>query len=382
MHAEKINFRGNLLTLVLLFFVLSSCMPPGDPIRVGFLANLTGANSALGVDGRDGVQVAIEKLNAEGGVNGRRIELIVRDNLGTEEGSIAAAHELINDEGVFVIIGHMTSSMMVATWEKTRDSGVIYLSPTASASQLTGLDDNFLRLTPATSTFAQKLAEYATNDLGLKRFAVFYDMDNGAFTDAYLKGFTEEIISGKGEIIWEYGFSSSSTPDFKSVLEGLKGLHPEGILIIASASDTALIAQQIRLCGCDAQLLTSNWALTKDLLENGGTAVDGIVAVATYNENNHSQEYLEFSSRFQERFGRAPSFSAGYGYEAMLVLADALKKTNGFRKELKQALLKTDGFRGVFGDISLDQYGDARRSLYLVAIRNGQFVTEKSFPVQ
>jgi len=368
---------GCLLVAGLLFSALPSCTAQ-KAIKIGFVAGLTGPNAALGVDGRDGALLAVNKINSAGGVDGHPIELVVRDNLETAKGSIAAVNELIADEGVFTIIGHVTSSMMLAAWEETKDSGVIYLSPTASTSQLSGLDDNFLRVTPTTTIFAEDLAEYAADDLGLKKIAIFYDTDNAAFTDIYREGFTNKINSSGGEIVWTYDFSSASAPDFKPALADLKSVQPDGILIIASASDTALIAQQIRLCNCESQLLTSNWALTKDLIENGGTAVDGIVAVATYNENNQSREYLDFATHFHERFGREPSFSAGSGYEAMLILADALKKSNGEKEGLKQALLETRDFVGVFGNISLDEYGDVKRTLYLVAIQNGEFSTLKT----
>jgi branched-chain amino acid transport system substrate-binding protein len=380
MCARISKSQGSLLALGFLLSVLSSCKLY-EPVRVGFVAGLTGPNAALGVDGRDGVEVAIDKVNAEGGVNGHPLELVVRNNQGTPGGAIGAARELINDEGVFVIINPVTSSMMMAAWGETKDSDVIFFSPTVSTSQLTGMDDNFFRVTPTTTAFAENLADHATDDLGLKRLAIFYDVDNADFSDVYREEFTESIISNGSEVVWKYGFSSASAPDFTPVLESLIELHPDGVLVIASAVDTALIAQQIRLRDDKVQLLTSNWALTKDLIENGGTAVDGIVAVAAYDEDSQSQEYLDFINRFQERFGRMPSFSSGHGYETMLILADALKKTNGNREGLKEALLETSDFSGVFGNISFDEYGDVRRTLYLVAVRDGEFVTEKSFPV-
>jgi branched-chain amino acid transport system substrate-binding protein len=356
----------------LLLSTLPSCQSR-SPIRVGFIANLTGPGAAVGVDGRDGVTLAVDLLNAQGGINQRPLELVVRNNMETPEGSIAAANDLIQNEKISIILGHMTSSMMVSAWEATQDSGVIYLSATASASKLTGMDDNFLRLTPATSAFAETVAEYATNELGLKKLAILYDMDNAAFTDIYQEAFAEKIISNGSKVVWRYDFRSSAAPDFKPIVATLKDLQPDGILIIASASDTALVTQQIRLGGCKAQILTSNWALTKDLIENGGTAVDGIAAIATYSESNPSKEYVEFSNKFEERFGRKPSFSASYGYEAALVLADALKKTKGEREGLKEALLGTKNFNGLFGSVSLDAYGDVRRTLYLVQVHDGVF---------
>jgi branched-chain amino acid transport system substrate-binding protein len=305
--------------------------------------------------------------------------LAVRDDLGTSDGSISADNELISDEGVFVIVGHMTSSTMMAAWPEFKDSGVVFLSPTVSTPQLSGLKDNFFRLIPVNSLVAERLALHAIKDLSLKRVAIFYDIDNTAFTDTYREGFARDFISNGGEIIMNYDFSSSTAPDFKPILGDLKKLNPDGIFIIASAFDTALIAQQVQLEGLGIQMLTTNWALTDDLIENGGLAVDGIVTVVAHDENNQSSEYLDFARRFQERFGRAPTFAAGYGFESILVLANALQKTNGEKDGLAEALLETRNFTGVNGNISFDEYGDVVRTLYLVVVRDGQFATEQIF---
>lgn len=379
MLAELSKIWGRVFAAGILLLVLSSCASQA-PIRIGFVAGLTGPNAALGVDGRDGALLAVEKINTEGGVNGRLIELIVRDDLGTSEGSIAADHQLIQNEGMFVIVGHMTSSAMMAAWAEIKDSGVVFLSPTVSTPQLSGIEDNFFRLIPVNSAFAEKLAEYAVNELDQKKVAIFYDIDNAAFTDTLRVGFEKNFISNGGEIVMTYSFSSAAAPNFKPALEYLKSLNPDGIFIIASAFDTALIAQQADLIGLDVQLLTSNWALTDDLIENGGLAVDGIVTVVAHDESNQTPEYLDFSRRYQERFGRSPTFAAGYGFESILTLAAALEKTNGGKDGLTKALLQTNNFTGVNGNISFDKYGDVQRTLYLITVRDGKFFTAKKFP--
>lgn len=364
---------------VLLLQVVSACRSQ-ESIRVGFVSDLTGPNAALGVDGRDGAILAVNMINADGGVNGRPIELVIRDDLGSSEGAIAADEELINDEKLPIIIGHMTSGAMTAAWPQFKDSGVVFLSPTVSTPQLAGMDDNFFRLIVINSFVAERLALYAVNDLHLKQIAVFYDTDNASYTDTYRESFTKYFTANGGEIVMTHAFSSATLPDFKPILADLQSARPDGIFIIASAFDTALIAQRARLEGLDAQLLATNWSLTDDLIQNGGSAVDGIVAVVSNDENSRSPEYVDFAKHFQDRFGRAPTFAAGYGYESVTVLANALQKTNGSSEGLKQALLETKAFAGVFGDISFDQYGDVTRTLHLIKVHDGKFVTETHFP--
>lgn len=381
MDAKLLKLRGCFFVIISLFMLSTSACGSQEPIRVGFVAGLTGQNAALGVDGRDGALLAVEQINSQGGVNGRPIELVVRDDLGTSEGAIAADNELIHGEDVIAIIGHMTSSTMMAAWPQFKDSGVVFLSPTVSTPQLSGMDDNFFRLIPVNSAFSEKLAGHASNELGLKKVAIFYDTDNAAFTDTFREGFERIFTSVDGEILLDHPFSSSSNPDFRSALNDLKRQNPDGICIIASAVDTALIVQQARVTGLDVRFLTSNWALTKDLIENGGRAVDGIITVVAHDETNQSPAHLDFSERFQSRFGRQPTFAAGYGYEAVLVLANALNVTDGNKVGLAGALLQTNDLLGVNGNISFDAYGDVVRTLYLIAVRDGQFVTEEILAV-
>ncbi|GAB4538735.1 MAG: ABC transporter substrate-binding protein [Anaerolineales bacterium] len=359
-------------------FTLTSC-GARDPIRVGFAANLTGANASLGVDGRDGALLALSEVNAEGGIHDRPLELVVRDDLGSGAGALAADQDLIQNEKVFVIIGHMTSGTMMAAWERFQDSGVIFLSPTASTPQLEGKKDNFFRLIVVNSFFAKRLAAYDLQ-LGAKKAAVFFDADNAAFTDTYRAAFSQAFAEGGGEIVLTYQFSSQTKPDFKPTLRHAQEAQADTVFLAASAYDAALIAQQAEVIGFHPQFLVTNWALTDDFIENGGEAVDGALAVVSHDENNLSPVYQDFQARFIERFGRKPTFAAGYGYEAMMVLAQALRQTDGQAEGLQDALLHIQGFSGVHGEISFDEFGDVSRTLYLMTVREGRFLTQQAFP--
>ena len=345
-----------------------------NPIKVGFVGGLTGRNAALGVDGRDGVLLAFDEINETGGIQGRPLELVIRDDLATPEGAIAADQELI-DEQVVAIIGHMTSETMMGAWPLVEQSGVVFFSPTVSTPQISGIDDNFFRLMPANSYQAKRLAAYAADELGLTSVVAFYDEDNLAYTLTYHDEFAKRFDASGGQILKDFPFSSASEPDFRAMLAQAKSLSPDSIFIVAPAIDTALIAQQARLLGFEIPILVSNWSLTADLIQNGGQAVEGVLAITTHPENNQSPKYVEFKQRFQDRYGRQPTFGAGYGYETALILAAALEKTKGQPEGLREALLETKDFSGIYDRLTLDAYGDVIRTVYLVTVQNGQFVT-------
>ena len=364
-------------SLTLLLFILTSCNTKA-PINLGFTAGLTGRNATLGVDGRDGAILAIETINAQGGVAGRPLALVTEDDRGTAEGAIAADRALI-DANLTAVIGHMTSDASIASWPTVKDSGMVFLSPTVSTPQLAGFKDNFFRLIVINAYPAAALAEYASQELKLQKVVIFYDNDNIAFTGTYRDGFTVPFENKGGEIFASHEFSSSQAPDFTPALTEAQAAGADGIFVLASAVDTALLAQQARLINFDAQILASNWSFTEDLILNGGNAVENILTVVSHDENNQSPNYLAFQEKFIERFGRRPTFAAGYGYEAVIVLAEALEKTNGNKDGLSDALLETKDFAGIHGTISFDAYGDVQRTLYLIAVENGTMQTIKTF---
>ncbi|MDD5170034.1 MAG: ABC transporter substrate-binding protein [Syntrophales bacterium] len=370
-----IIFAGLLIGTSGLFYI--GCTKR-EPVLVGFVAELTGRQPELGVQERNGVQMAIEKINTSGGVAGRQIELIVRDDLGTPEGAVAADRELVK-AGVVAIIGHATSGQTVAGLPVANAAHIVMMSPTTSATDLSGKDDYLIRVLPTLRDRARGLAQQMYKRHAMTRAAVIYDTHNTAYVQSYLKTFEEEYRSLGGKIAGEAAFSSAERQDFDALLSRLRTGNPEGLLIIASDNDTALIAQRARLIGWKVPLFTSAWAQTETLIKNGGQAVEGIEFELAYAMNSQSPSFLDFKTRYQERFGRAPSFGAMLGYETSLVLAAALQKTGGKATGLKEILLGIKDFQGLVDTFSFDQYGDVIRPFYLGAVRDGKFVDLERF---
>jgi branched-chain amino acid transport system substrate-binding protein len=370
---KKMLINGWLCAIVIVVSLLSGCASR-ESIQVGFAGELTGKHADLGVQGRNGAQLAVETINAAGGVASRSIELLARDDLGTPGGTQAADRELI-DAGVVAIIGHMTSAQTMSALPVTEGTGLVLFSPTASTSDLSDLDDHFFRVAPVNSAEAHTLARHVYRQRGLTRMAVIYDADNATYTQTYWAAFVEAYRALGGQVADEMSFSSAEEPDFAPLVAELQASDPDGLLIIASAFDTALIAQQTRVGDWQVSLFATGWAQTETLPQNGGQAVEGLEIAVTYDANSQTPAFLDFQARYQARFGRAPTFAAAYAYEAVLMLAAALERTSGQAEGLRQALLETQDFEGLIGTISLDEYGDVVRSNFMFGIQDGQFVT-------
>ncbi len=374
------NYRLPLSILLLvsvLSFIIGGCAGR-QPIRVGFAGELTGKYSDMGVLGRNGTQLAVDTLNAQGGVAGRPLELIVRDDNGTPDGACEADLELYQ-MGVVAIIGHMTSAQSIAALDCVEDVGVVLISPTTSTPLLSQKKDYFFRVVPTNIQEAIALAAHVYERRGLHSIAGIYDLENAAFTETLWATFVEAYQALGGKIDTTVTFSSSLDPDFIPLVADLYAAQPEGVFIIASALDTALIAQQIRLLDWDVPIFISGWAHTEALIQNGGRAVEGIELTIPYDPQSQASQYRTFVTNYQERYGQAPDFAATYAYDAVLVLAQALEKTDGKAAGLPQALTEVKDFEGVIGPVSINQYGDVVRHRYLTAVQDGQFVTLAEF---
>jgi branched-chain amino acid transport system substrate-binding protein len=352
-------------------FWLVNCVGK-EPLRVGFVAQLSGVQAELGVQERNGVQLAMEEINAKGGIAGRSVELVVRDDLGTPEGAQAADRELM-DAGVVAIIGHATSGQTIAGLAVTNPAHVVMLSPTATTPELSGRDDYFFRVAYSLADRAHAMAQHIYQARNMRRVAAIHDTDNSAYSEAYLKEFANKFQSLGGILIADVGFSSRAQPDF-ALIARLRADDPDGFLIIAADIDTAMIAQRTRLMGWLIPLFSTAWAQTETLITSGGKAVEGLEIESAYPLNSQTPDCLDFKARYQNRFGQAPSFSAALGYEAVSVLADALKKTGGKADGLAHVLTNINNFKGLTDIFSMDKYGDVIRPFHLSSIHDGKYV--------
>ncbi|MBA7642485.1 Leucine-, isoleucine-, valine-, threonine-, and alanine-binding protein [subsurface metagenome] len=342
-----------------------------QPIKLGFVGTLTGRLSDLGTAGRNAVILAVEEVNSEGGINGRQVLLLTRDDMNDPERAVQIDRELI-EEGVAAIIGHMTSSMSMAAVSLINSKKMVMISPTTSTDELTGTDDYFFRTTLASITQTDNLSEFIAIQMDLKRIAVIYDLSNRAFSERLYNNFKDSYEKLGGEVAYVQTFTSGEPESFFILAKRLLSVEPECVFIIAGAIDAALICQQIRKIDVDVPIVSSAWAMTPDLIKNGGPTVEGIIFSQTINNESRNEAFLSFNDAYRNRFGNEPSFAAIYAYESAQVIIKALSIDDSPEK-LKDTIINNDVYHGLQGDLRIDRFGDARRKRYIKTIKNGRF---------
>ncbi len=369
---SKLNRTLLLCFLIIVLAGLSFCRKQ-ETVKIGFSGCLTGRLADLGIAGRNAVMMAVNEINAAGGINGRIVELLVKDDQNDAKTAAEADKSLI-ETGAAAIIGHMTSSMSIKALPVANAGETPLISPTSTTNRLIGLDDYFFRVTSPDKIQSYIIANYAYDNLGLRKIACIYDLSNSDFTEAWLIHFKSAFTGFGGEVIAPITFTAGKQFEyFKKSTLALES-NPDGVLIIAGALNTAMFSQQIRKTGSDTSILSSGWAGTNQLIQYGGSAVEGVVFPQVFNKECKTPEYIRFKADYIEQFGKEPNFAAVCGYEAAQFLFSALHRLQD-GGSLKASLLNTGTFKGLQGDIKIDRFGDAERSQFIISVKDGEFVT-------
>ena len=346
---------------------------PDAPIKIGFIAGTSGRVADLGISGRDAVQLAVEQCNREGGIDGRKIQLLTRDDQQRSDIAVQKTKELI-EAGVVAIIGPMTSDMGIAMAPVADASEILLVSPTATTDLLSAKDDYFFRVTSTTRDYAAKSARYQIASGTMRSVVAVYDLSNRSFCESWMANFEKTFAAGGGRVLDKVGFDANSDRSFLDIAHELLAAGSEGILIIANSMDSALLCQQIRKLDEAIPITLADWGATERLLELGGKAVEEITVVQTFDRDSQAPPYQAFRKAYMDRYQHEPGFPGVYAYDAAQVLLTALRRQkNG--ESLKTTLLAIRRFEGLQSPFSFDDFGDVQRPHASISvIRDGQFV--------
>lgn len=335
---------------------------------VGFMGELSGRGSSLGLAARDGAQLAVEQVNADGGVGGRQVHLEVVDD---SEGSsaIPAALQRLADEGAVAVVGPVTSASAVIAAPIMDTLRIPLVSPTVSTGDLTAKADYFLRIYPDNTFAGSQLASESVLRDGHRRVAVAYDLSNRSYTQTQYLSFKQAAERLGADIVEVTTFTSGENVDYTSVAQALVAAKPDCILMIANSIDTGMLCQRIRAAGSSAHLIATPWSGNDGLIEAGGRSVEGLLYLDTIDPRSSSERFVAFVEAFEQRYGYTPGFSAVHAYEAMTFVLDAAQKQptpDGIRDGLLAGT-----HQGLQVPIELDRFGDARRPYFPMTVHQG-----------
>ena len=355
-----------------------NCADPGGTIKIGVYGDLTGQTSSFGQSTKNGAQMAADEINANGGINGRQVQLVHEDDQGEPGKAATVVAKLIDQDQVRALIGEVASSNSLAAAPKAQESKVPMISPSSTNPKVTQVGDYIFRVCFIDPFQGEVMAKFAVNSLKAKKAAILYD-SNADYSKGLVQFFKQAFTKLGGEIVTEKAYAQRDR-DFTGQLTAIRDLTPDVIYVPGYYQEVGVIAKQTKQLGIKAPLLGGDGWDSPQLWDLGGDSLNGSFISNHYSVDDPKPEIQDFVRRFKAKFnGTAPDALAALAYDAMLVLADSIKRANGTEcAALRNAIATTKDFKGITGIISLNEERNAVKSAVVLELTNKQFVYKET----
>ncbi len=347
--------------------------PGTEGIKVGFYGALTGPTATFAQSGRNGVALAVDEINAAGGVlGGKRIELLVEDDRGEATEAASAVTKLITRDHVVALIGEQASSRSIAAAPIAQSYGVPMISPTSTNVEVTKKGDYIFRACFTDPYQGAVLSSFARKDLGAKTAAQLVDVRND-YSVGLAEAFRNSFEKAGGRVVAEQKYSEGDS-DFSAQLTALRPLAPDVLVVPGYYTDAGLIARQAKALGLRAVLLGGDGWDSPKLIEIGGDAVEGSYFSNHYSVDDPAPAVRQFVAAYRKKHGAEPDSIAALSYDAARLLADAIRRAGSTEgKRIRDALADTKDYSGVSGKITMDADRNPIKPAVILKVESGRF---------
>jgi len=354
---------------------LASCGGGGeggdtDEILIGEYGSLTGTTATFGISTRNGIDMAIDSINRAGGVLGRPVRVIVEDDQGRPEEAQTVVTKLITSDRVVAVLGEVASSRTLAAAPVAQANQIPMITPSSTNPEVTMVGDYIFRVCFIDPFQGLVMAKFAANTLKITNVAVLTDVKND-YSVGLAEVFIEEFQKLGGTIVANASYSEGDT-DFSSQLTSIRPKNPQAIFVPGYYTEVGLIARQAKSLGLNVPLLGGDGWDSPSLIEIGGEALNGSYFSNHYSVEDPSPAIQKFVTDYRARFGETPDALAGLGYDAAMLLFDAIERagsTDG--PAIRDALAATVNWPGMTGTITLDANRNAVKPAVVLEIKDG-----------
>lgn len=342
-------------------------------ITLPVVADLTGPIAIYGQWAIDGLNMAVEDINSEGGINGKKVKLIIEDGQSDPQKGVNAFRKLLSTLNPGVIVVATNSSTAMACAPIANRKKVVLFSPISSSPSITHAGDFVFRNRVSGYYEAKEMAEYAAKLLKLKKVSLV--IINNEAAQGYIDAFTKTFEALGGKITKTVLINPGET-DYRTPIMQVKSSNPEAVFLATVVKDAALFIRQSAELGFKPQWLSMTTIQSEDLFKIAGEAAKGLLFVAEGGDEN-DPVFREFAQRFEKKFGYKPTMNALNGYDAGKILSQLVAKYGNNGEKIKDALYQIQSYHGVGGILSFDKNGDAYKPLKLYIVQKGRFVLYK-----
>jgi branched-chain amino acid transport system substrate-binding protein len=361
--------------------------PASDEIVVGEYGSMTGSEAVFGQSTHNGLTMAIEEINAAGGIRGKKVRLVSYDDQGKTSEVGTAVTRLITNDNVLAVIGEVASSLSIAGGQIAQQHGVPMISPSSTNPKVTEVGDYVFRVCFIDPFQGYVMARFATdgkdkNGLGLKKVALLVD-NRQAYAQGLAKNFADALTKLGGTIVADEKYQGGDQ-DFSAQLTKIKEAQPEAIYIPGYYTDVANIAKQVRGIGINAPLLGGDgWESVQEI---GGDAIQGAYYSNHYSADENRPEVRNFVDKYTKKFSKTPDSIAALGYDSMMLIKNAIERSPGTaipdHKQLRDLLAQTHDFQAVTGKITIDANRNVTKPAVVLKVTGKTTTTAASIAPQ
>lgn len=355
---------------------LTGCKQKGggvaDAIVVGEVAAMTGGTATFGQSSHSGTQMAVDEINASGGLLGKQVKLVTEDDQSKQGEAGTVAKKLISREKVIAMLGEVASGRSLEMGPICQKAGVPMISPASTNPKVTEVGDYVFRVCFIDPFQGTVMAKFALSR-GWKKVAILTDSKQD-YSVGLSQFFKEYFTKNGGTIVGEASYGSGDK-DFKAQLTSIRGGAPDAIFASGYYNESGLIAVQARELGLTVPLLGGDGWDSPSLVQVAGKAMEGCFFSNHFSAEDTTPRIQDFVKRYQAKHKTVPDAMAALGYDSAMILFDAIKRagtTEG--KALRDAIAATKDFEGITGKITLDEKRNANKSAVILEIKGGKFV--------
>jgi len=339
-----------------------------NTVTIGAILPLTGDAAAWGIPPRNAATLAVEQINADGGINGMKVVLVVEDGGCDPAMGVNAGNKLMTVDKPVAIVGGVCSAVTLAVAPIAQRNKTVMISPASTHPSITDVGDFVFRVIPSDALRAQVFAEYIAS-LGHKT-AVVLAINNEAGKGAEIN-FTKFFEKNGGKVLGVENYMPDATT-VRTQLTRIRRLQPDIILALSQVTDAVMVLKEVKELNIGIPLFFQSEALDDpSVIRNAGSAANGATYI-TFAESD-SDIALQFQEDYRNRFNTEPAVFAAEAYDAVKIIAKLLGEIGEVDSEkLNAAIYNVRDFEGVSGVILFDENGDVIKPLDIKHIENNQ----------
>jgi branched-chain amino acid transport system substrate-binding protein len=375
----KKRFLAMAVSTVLMAVMLTGCggaKQDANEIKIGADFELTGGVANYGKQALNGIQLAFKQANANGGVLGKKLTLVLADNKSEASEATNAMTKLITADKVVTVMGPVVSSNVLAALQVAQDNKVPLLTPTGTNEKIT-FDNDQLRSYVFRSCFIDPfqgkiMANFATNTLKVKN-AVIYTDNSSDYSKELAKTFEEIFTKNGGSVIGREAFLQKDQ-DFKATLTKIKAMNPDVIFLPAYYEEVGKIVKQAREMGINVPIIgTDGWDDPKVVDFAGAAALNNTYFSNHYSSQDTDPNVVKFIEAYKQEYNQEPGAMAALGYDAGLLLIDAITRANSTEPaKIREALEQTKGLQLSTGLLTMDAKHNPIKSAVVIEMKDGK----------